>query len=65
THQRIQRIPMKHDANSLLVTQDDKPLLFTMSEDAVVSVFDATSYQAKGDKASVGESPYLFQQFGQ
>jgi methylamine dehydrogenase heavy chain len=64
-HQRIQRIPMKHDANSLHVTQDDKPLLFTLSEDAVLSVFDATSYQPKGEKAGVGDSPYLIQQFGE
>jgi methylamine dehydrogenase heavy chain len=65
THSRIRRIPTKHDSMSLLVTQDNQPLLFTVSEDAVVSVFDATTYQPKGEKSSVGDSPYLLQQFGQ
>ncbi len=64
-HKRIQRITLKHPAISLLVTQDDKPLLFTVGEDAVVSVFDATTYGHKADKPAVGDSPYLIQQFGQ
>ena len=41
------------------VTQDDQPLLFALSEAASMSVFDGTTYEHKGDKEGIGESPFL------
>lgn len=58
-NQRIARVPLEHHAASVAVTQDDAPLLFTLSEAASVSVHDATSFEAKGTLEGVGDSPFL------
>lgn len=59
TKERVQRIELEEPAISLIVTQDDQPLLFTLSEAASVSVFDATTYEHKGDVSEIGISPYV------
>ena len=56
---RVARVPLEHPAISVSVSQDDQPLLFTLSEAASVSVFDATDYSPKGTIEGVGDSPFL------
>ncbi len=63
--QRLQRIELEEPAFSVMVTQDDQPLLFALSEAASISVFDATSYQHKGDVGELGISPYLLYVVGE
>jgi methylamine dehydrogenase heavy chain len=63
--QRLQRIPLAHHSISLNVSQDDKPLLFALSETATVEVLDGTSYQSKGVKEGVGISPFLLYTVGE
>jgi methylamine dehydrogenase heavy chain len=57
--ERLQRIPTEHGAFSSIVTQDEQPLLFTLSETQTLSVFDGTSYEHKGDVGELGISPYV------
>jgi methylamine dehydrogenase heavy chain len=57
--QRLERIPTEHGAFSSIVTQDDQPLLFTLSETQTLSVFDGTTYEHKGDVGELGISPYV------
>jgi methylamine dehydrogenase heavy chain len=59
TKERLQQIELEEPALSIMVTQDDQPLLFALSEAASLSVFDATSYEHKGDVGDIGISPYL------
>ena len=59
TKTRVGRIPMEEPALSLVVTQDDNPLLVTLSEAASISVFDATTLEHKGDVGELGITPYL------
>lgn len=59
TKERLERIELEEPALSLIVTQDDQPLLFALSEAASVSVFDATTYEHKGDVGEIGISPYV------
>lgn len=63
--ERIKRLPLEEHAISVAVSQDDQPLLFTLSEAASMSVFDATSYEHKGDRGSLGDSPFLLHVFGE
>jgi len=58
-NERIARVPLEHHAASLAVSQDDAPLLFTLSEEASISVHDATSFEARGTLEGVGDSPFL------
>ena len=57
--QRVQRIELEEPALSVMVSQDEEPLLFVLSEAASLSIFDATSYEHKGDVGDLGISPYL------
>ena len=57
--QRVQRIELEEPALSVMVSQDEQPLLFVLSEAASISIFDATSYEHKGDVGDLGISPYL------
>ncbi|MGH6903022.1 MAG: amine dehydrogenase large subunit, partial [Geminicoccaceae bacterium] len=57
--QRLERIPTEHGAFSSIVTQDDQPLLFTLSETQTLSVFDGTTYEHQGDVGELGISPYV------
>jgi methylamine dehydrogenase heavy chain len=59
TQERLQQIDLEEPALSIMVTQDDQPLLFALSEAASLSVFDATTYQHNGDVGDIGISPYL------
>ncbi len=59
TKTRVGRIQMEEPALSLVVTQDDNPLLITLSEAASISVFDATTLEHKGDLGELGITPYL------
>lgn len=58
-NRRIARVPLEHHAASVAVSQDEAPLLFTLSESASLSVYDATSFEAKGTVEGVGDSPFL------
>lgn len=58
-NERVARVPLEHHAASVAVSQDDAPLLFTLSEEASLSVHDATSFEAKGTLEGVGDSPFL------
>jgi methylamine dehydrogenase heavy chain len=59
SHKRLNRVKLEEHAISVAITQDAKPLLFTLSEVAVLSVHDGTSYAHRGDVKPVGDSPYL------
>ena len=57
--ERLQRIELEEPSISVMVTQDDQPLLFALTEAASLAVFDATSYEHSGDVEELGISPYL------
>jgi methylamine dehydrogenase heavy chain len=59
SRERLERIPTEHGAFSTIVTQDDQPLLYTLSETQTLSVFDGTTYEHKGDVTELGISPYV------
>ncbi len=59
SHERVARVPLEHHAISVSVSQDDAPLLFTLSEEASLSVFDATSFEPRGTVEGLGDSPFL------
>ncbi len=59
TQKRLARIPLEHPAISLSVSQDDQPLLFALSEEASLTVIDATSYEVQGVVEGIGDSPFL------
>lgn len=59
SQERVHRIELEEPSLSLMVTQDDQPLLFSLSEAASVAVFDANSYEHNGDVDQLGISPYL------
>jgi len=65
TKERLQRITTEHGAFSSIVTQDDQPLLYTLSETQTLSAFDGTSYEHKGDVGQLGISPYLLYVVGE
>ncbi len=56
---RIARIPLEHHAITLSVSQDEAPLLFALSEEASVTVIDATTYEVRGVVEGIGDSPFL------
>ncbi len=56
---RVARVPLEHPAISVSITQDEQPLLFTLSEAASVSVFDGTDFSLRGTIEGVGDSPFL------
>ena len=49
----------------MTVSQDDQPLLFALTETAMMQVYDATSFEHKGTKEGIGISPYLLYTFGE
>jgi methylamine dehydrogenase heavy chain len=62
---KIHTVELAHHSISLAVTQDDRPLLAAVSEEATLEVFDATTYAHKAEREAVAESPYLLQVFGE
>jgi len=60
THKRVQSIPLRQPAASILVTQDAEPLLFTcfLGSDAL-QVYDARSGRYLRAVARVGETPTI------
>jgi len=62
---RVHRLPLGHHSHSLTVSNDDRPLLFALTETAALQVYDATSYAHKGTKEGIGISPYLLYTFGE
>lgn len=65
TGRRVHRLPLEHHSHSLTVSTDEQPLLFALTETAMVQVYDATSYAHKGTKEDIGISPYLLYTFGE
>ena len=63
--QRVQRVPLEHHSHSMTITNDDRPLLFALTESAALQVYDATTYEHKGTKEGIGISPYLLYTFGE
>ncbi len=59
TRERLQRIPLEHHSISLSVSQDEKPLLFALSEAASLTVIDLGSGEVKGVLEGLGDSPFL------
>lgn len=57
--ERVQRIELVQPAWSSMVTQDDQPLLFVVDGGGTTSVYDATTYEHKGDVAETGISPHV------
>ena len=58
-------LKISRPAFSTIVTKDDQPLLFTLSETASISVYDATTYEHKGDVGDLGISPYVLNVVGE
>jgi methylamine dehydrogenase heavy chain len=65
TKKRIGRIPLEEHGLSIAVSQDSKPLLFSISEKPNMSVFDGTTFEHKGDVEELGISPYVLYTIGQ
>jgi methylamine dehydrogenase heavy chain len=65
SHERLARVPLEEHSHSMTVSQDDEPLLFALTETAMVQVYDATSLEHQGTKEGVGISPYLLYTFGE
>ena len=57
--ERVGRIELVQPAWSSMVTQDDQPLLFTVDGGGTTSVYDATTYEHRGDVGETGISPHL------
>ena len=55
TKQRIHRLHLPGHRFSIAVTQDEQPLLFALSETASISVFDATTWEHKGEREGLGD----------
>jgi len=56
---RVDRIKLVEPANSLWVTQDEKPLLFALSEHGFLQVYGAFSGRYLGRIDEVGISPFV------
>ncbi len=65
TGKRVHRLPLEHHSHSLTVSNDERPLLFALTETASLQVYDATSWAHKGTKEGIGISPYLLYTFGE
>ncbi len=50
----IKRVPLKHRAGNIDVTQDDKPLLFMTGDAGKVHVMDASTYEQKHELERAG-----------
>jgi len=60
-HSRVARIPLPVEANSIRVTQDDKPLLFAAStREGVIQVFSALDGKYHGQIEEMGQPFTLF-----
>ncbi len=60
-HSRVARIPLPVEANSIRVTQDNKPLLFAAStQKGVIQVFSALDGKYQGQIVDMGEPFTLF-----
>jgi methylamine dehydrogenase heavy chain len=60
-HSRVARIPLPVEANSIRVTQDSKPLLFTAStHQGVIQVFSALEGKYQGQIGEMGQPFTLF-----
>ena len=60
-HSRVARIPLPIEANSIRVTQDDKPLLFAAStHEGVIQVFSALDGKYHGQIEEMGQPFTLF-----
>lgn len=59
TRRRIARTTLEHPANSILVTHDDDPLLFALSEHGTLQAYRVNAGQYLGIMESVGISPFL------
>jgi methylamine dehydrogenase heavy chain len=56
---RIGELKLKDHSISVAVSQDNAPLLYAVSETAVLGIYDALSMNHKHTLKGVGESPYL------
>ncbi|HEX5079987.1 MAG TPA: amine dehydrogenase large subunit [Geminicoccaceae bacterium] len=65
SHELLERVPLEEHSISITVSEDDQPLLFALTETATVQVYDATSFEHKGNKEGIGISPYLLYTFGE
>ena len=45
--------------------EDEEPLLFALTETAMMQVYDATTFEHNGTKEGIGISPYLLYTFGE
>lgn len=59
SEERVHRLELETPAWSSMVTQDDEPLLFVIDGGGTTSVYDATSFEHKGDVAETGISPHV------
>lgn len=62
---RVQRLKLEHPSHSLTVSNDEAPLLFALTETAMLQVYDATSYAHKGTREGIGLSPFLLFTYGE
>jgi len=59
-HKRLKRIELEEPAASVIVTSDEKPLLYALTETASLSVFDvADGYEHTGTVDQLGDSPLV------
>ncbi len=65
SQERVHQLELTTPAWSLIVTQDDEPLLFTVDGGGLTSVYDATSYEHRGDVEETGISPHILYVVGE
>ncbi|MCX8101545.1 MAG: hypothetical protein N3D77_09955 [Geminicoccaceae bacterium] len=62
---RVHRLPLDHHSPTIAVSQDEKPLLFALTETAILTSYDATSFEKKAERTGLGISPWLLYVFGE
>jgi methylamine dehydrogenase heavy chain len=65
SHELLERVPLDEPSHSMTVSEDEQPLLFALAETATMQVYDATTYEHKGNKEGIGISPYVLYTFGE
>jgi len=59
SRKRIKRIPLKEASKSLIVSLDDAPQLYTISEGGNLDIWDARTYEHEDSVDELGEAPLV------
>jgi methylamine dehydrogenase heavy chain len=62
---RLHRLPLEHHSPTIAVSQDERPLLFALTETAILTSYDATTFEKKAERTGLGITPWLLYTFGE